>query len=375
MGQRHMTVTRSRRASDWPTGASILTRHGTGNAGGGGRTMWRHVRRLLVYVALSVVLLAGTVPAVGGPAFAPRRPIEWTIPAGTGGGADQQARFMAPLIQHYNLSPQPLIAVNRPAGAGTQAFQWMMDKTGDPHTILITLDNLFATPVAQVIRRRDGGRFSWRDLTPIARLLLDNFILWVQADSPWKTVTDFQRAAKAAPPGSIKMAGTGSKQEDEIIMVMLEQAWGVRFSYVPFPGGGSVAAALVGKQVEFTVNNPIEAVGHWEGGRVRPLAFFTNERVPFPQWRDIPTMKELGFPLEYQMLRGIFGPPEMPAEAVAFYVEMFRKLMDTKEMADFIERGGYNKAFQTGPEFARWLEQKDAAVRALMVKGGMVPRE
>jgi len=117
----------------------------------------RTARLALALGLVTALLLVG--PASGGPAFAPRRPIEWTIPAGTGGGADQQARFMAPLIAQYNLSPQPLIPVNRPAGAGAQAFLWMIDKTGDPHTILITLDNLFATPIAQLIRKRDGSRF------------------------------------------------------------------------------------------------------------------------------------------------------------------------------------------------------------------------
>lgn len=337
--------------------------------------MHSHTCRWLVCAGVLVVLLAGTMPALGGPAFTPRRPIEWTIPAGTGGGADQQARFMAPLIAQYNLSSQPIIPVNRPAGAGAQAFLWMIDKTGDPHTILITLDNLFATPQAQVIRRRDGGRFTWKDLSPIARLLLDNFALTVHNDSPWKTVGDFQRAAKAAPAGSIKMAGTGSKQEDEIIMVMLEQAWGVDFTYVPFPGGGAVAGALVGKQVEFTVNNPLEMIGHWDSGRVRPLAIFGGERVQIAKWKDVPTMKESGFPIEYQMLRGVFGPPEMPADAVAFYVDLFRKLIETKEMADFIERGAFTKAFQTGPDFVRWLQQKDASVITLMVKGGLTTKE
>lgn len=330
--------------------------------------------RAVAALGLAVALLLVTLPATGAPAFAPRRPVEWTIPAGTGGGADQQARFMAPLIQKYNLSPQPFIPVNRQAGAGAQAFLWMIDKSGDPHTILITLDNLFATPLAQTIRKRDGSRFSWQDLTPIARLLLDNFVLTVHNDSPWKTVADFERAAKAARRGSIKMAGTGSKQEDEIIMVLLEQAWGVDFTYVPFPGGGAVAAAVVGKQVEFTVNNPLEMVGHWEGGRVRPLAVFAAERVAVAKWKDIPTMKELGFPIEYQMLRGVFGTADMPPEAVAFYQEIFRKLLDTPEMADFIDRGAFTKAFLTGPAFVRWLEQKDASVRALMEKGGLIEK-
>jgi len=337
--------------------------------------------RLAVPLLLLVGLAAPLWPAAGAPTFTPRRPVEFTIPAGTGGGADQQARFMSPLIEKYRLSPQPFIPVNRPAGAGAQAFLFLVDKAGDSHTILITLDNLFATPVAQVIRNRDGTRFTWRSLTPIARLLLDNFVLTVHNDSPWKTVADFQAAAKAAPRGSIKMAGTGSKQEDEIIMVMLEQAWGVDFTYVPFPGGGAVAAALVGKQVDFTVNNPLEMVGHWEGGRLRPLAIFASERVPLRKpvvgntaWGDIPTMKELGFPIEYQMLRGIFGPKDMPADAAAFYRDVFARLMDTPEMAEFIERGAFTKAFLTGPQYVAWLEQKDRAVVDLMVKGGLAPK-
>ncbi|GBD29030.1 hypothetical protein HRbin32_00114 [bacterium HR32] len=327
---------------------------------------------LIVLVVCVVGLLASG--ALSAPAWQPNRPVEWTVPAGTGGGADQQARLMAPLIEKYRLSPQPFIPVNRPAGAGAQAFLWMIDKTGDPHTILITLDSLFATPAAQVLRKRDGSRFTWRDLTPIARLLLDHFVLWVHAESPYRTLDDFVRAAKAGPPGRLKMAGTGSKQEDEIIMVLLEQAWGAKFTYVPFPGGGAVAAALVGKQVDFTVNNPIEAVGHWEAGRVRPLAIFASERVRVGRWAEIPTMRELGYPIEYQMLRGIFGPPQMPAEAVAFYQEVFRRVLDTPEMADFIERGAYTKAYLTGREYVQWLERKDALVRSLMERAGWLVR-
>ena len=332
---------------------------------------WHRVR-VVVIVGLAVALLIATVPASSAPVFVPRRPVEWTIPAGTGGGADLQARFMAPLIEKHKLAPVSFIPVNRSAGAGAQAFLYMIEKAGDPHQILITLDNLFFTPLNQELRMPDGTRFEWRDLTSIARLLLDNFILWVHADSPWRTLAEFERAAKSAPRGSLKMAGTGSRQEDEIIMVLLEQTWGVKFTYVPFPGGGQVAAALVGKQVDFTVNNQLEAVGHWEGGRVRPLAIFAAKPVSAPQWRGIPTMKDQGTNIEYQMLRGIFGPPNMPTEALAFYQVMFRTLLEKPEMADFIERGGFDKAYLTGTEFVKWLEQKDAQVRGLMEKAGWI---
>ncbi|HEY3247277.1 MAG TPA: tripartite tricarboxylate transporter substrate binding protein [bacterium] len=333
---------------------------------------WQAVRNILI-AAVAVTLLVATVPVAGAPAtFVPNRPIEWTIPAGTGGGADQQARFMAPLIAKYNLSPQPFIPVNRSAGAGAQAFQYMIDKAGESNQILITLDSLFFTPLNQEIKMPDGTRFDWRDMTPIARLLLDNFILWVHADSPYKTLGDFEKAVKAAPAGAFKMAGTGSRQEDEIIMVLLEQTWGVKFAYVPFAGGGAVAAALVGKQVDFTVNNPIEAIGQWEGGRLRPLAIFASRRVQAKPWDQVPTMKELGTNIEYQMLRGIFGPPNMPTAAAAWYVTLFRQLLDTPDMAQFIQTGGFDRAFLTGTDFVRWLEQKDANVKALMVKAGWI---
>lgn len=323
-------------------------------------------------LGLAVALLVFVGPASSAPGFAPSRPVEWNIPAGTGGGADQQARFMAPLISKYKLSPQPFIPVNRAAGAGAQAFIYMIERAGDPHQILISLDNVFFTPLNQELKMPDGTRFEWRDMMPIARLLLDNFILWVPADAPYKTLQEFERAAKAAPRGSIKMAGTGSRQEDEIIMVLLEQAWGVKFTYVPFAGGGAVAAALVGKQVEFTVNNPLEAVGHWEGGRVRPLAVFSRQRVSAPQWKNIPTVRESGTPIEYQMLRGIFGPPNMPTEAAIYYQTMFRQLLETPEMKDFIERGGFDKAYLAGGDFVRWLEGKDSQVRDLMTKAGWI---
>jgi tripartite-type tricarboxylate transporter receptor subunit TctC len=332
---------------------------------------WQRVRTGAA-LALGIMLFVMVMPAVSAPGFTPSRPVEWTIPAGTGGGADIQARAMAPWIAKYKLSPQPFVPVNRAAGAGAQAFIFMIERSGDPHQILISLDNVFFTPLNQDLKMSDGTRFEWRDLTPIARLLLDNFVLWVHNDSPYKTLADFEKAAKAAPKGSIKMAGTGSRQEDEIIMVLLEQAWGVDFTYVPFAGGGAVAGALIGKQVDFTVNNPLEGLSGWKDGRLRPLAIFASKRVQAPQWKDIPTVREAGTNIEYQMLRGIFGPPNMPTPAVVFYQTMFRQLLDTPDMAKFIADGGFDKAFLVGSDYSRWLEQKGVQVKDLMVKAGWV---
>ena len=222
------------------------------------------VGRPLSVVQLSMALAGlAAFPAL---AWEPTKPIEFVIPAGTGGGADQMARLISGVAEKHKLSPQPIIAINKSGGAGAEGFLYVKEKKGDPHTIIITLSNLFTTPLAQ------GTPFNWRDLTPVARVALDQFILWVNAETPYKTAKDYLAAVKERSGGDnrMKMGGTGSKQEDQIITVQLEQALGVKFTYVPFKGGGEVCVNLVGKHIDSTVNNPIECVSHKKSGSVRP---------------------------------------------------------------------------------------------------------
>jgi putative tricarboxylic transport membrane protein len=316
-------------------------------------------------LALVLVLVAAG-PA--GAAWEPSKPIEFVIPAGTGGGADQMARLIAGLAEKHKLSPRPFVVVNKSGGAGAEGFVHVKEKKGDAHTVIITLSNLFTTPLAT------GTPFSWRDYTPIARMALDRFILWVNAETPYKTAKEYVAAVKASP-GSMKMGGTGSKQEDQIITVQVEQALGVKFTYVPFKGGGEVCVNLVGKHVDSTVNNPIECVSHWRAGRVRPLAVFDPERIPDPDWKDIPTVKEaLGLDIQYNMLRGIFGPPDMPKDAVEWYVGFLKKVYDTQDFQDYLHKGALKGAFTSGSEYVKWVEGADLLHKNLMEKGGLVAK-
>ncbi|MEK7806454.1 MAG: tripartite tricarboxylate transporter substrate binding protein, partial [Chloroflexota bacterium] len=283
-------------------------------------------------------------------AWEPTKPIEFIVPAGTGGGADVMARLIAPLVEKHQLSPKPLVVVNKPGGAGAEGFLYVKGKKGDAHTIIITLSNLFTTPI------HTGVPFNWKDLTPLGRLALDEFILWVNAETPYKTAKEYIAAVKERP-SSFKMGGTGSAQEDQIITIQLEQALGLKFIYVPFKGGGEVCANLVGKHVDSTVNNPAECRGHWKANRVRPLAVFDEARLTWATgWGEIPTAKEaIGTDIQYLMLRGIFGPPDMPKEAVEFYQGLLKKVYDTSEFRTYLTDNALKSAWLTGPEYVKWL--------------------
>jgi len=332
--------------------------------------------------ALKSLFTAGAIAASLGAsslamaqAWEPTKPIEFVVPAGTGGGADQMARFIQGVAAKHNLTKQPIVVVNKSGGAGAEGFLMVKGAKGDAHKIIISLSNLFTTPLAT------GVPFNWRDLTPVQMLALDQFVLWVNEESPHKTAKDYFNALKSQPANSIKMAGTGSKQEDQIISVLLEKAAGKKMTYIPFKGGGDVAVQLVGKHVDSTVNNPIEAESHWRAGKLRPLCVMDKVKLPYnakltatQSWSDIPTCVSAGIPAEYLMLRGIFMPPDVKPEQVQYYLDLFKKIRDLPEWKEFMAKGAFNQTALTGKEFFEWLGKNEQMHRELMKDAGFLAK-
>ncbi|MEY3497262.1 MAG: hypothetical protein RLZZ325_269 [Pseudomonadota bacterium] len=327
---------------------------------------------------LSVALVAGfaaTTTAHAQAKWEPTKPVEFIISAGPGGGADQMARMIQGIISKNNLMKQSMIPVNKGAGAGAEGYLAIKEAKGDPHKIIITLSNLFTTP------RATGVPFKWQDMTPVAMLALDQFVLWTNTEKGYKSAKDYVDAAKAAGPNKFKMGGTGSKQEDQIITVALEKATGTKFTYVPFAGGGAVAVQLVGNHVDSTVNNPIEAVAQWRAGKLTAQCVFDTQRMPYKEkitptqsWNDVPTCREVGVNTDYVMLRGIFMPPGVTQAQVDFYVDLFKKVRETPEWKKFMADGAFNQTFMTGKEFTNWLEKADAQHAQLMKEAGFIAK-
>ena len=250
----------------------------------------------LAYGSLAFGLAAGCafVPASAQADWKPTRTVEFIVPAGIGGGAGQMAQLIQGIIQKHKLMPTSMVVISKKGGSGAEGFLYVKNAKNDPHKLIITLSNLFTTPLAT------GSPFSWKDYTPVAMMALDEFVLWTNTKADYKSPTAYIDAAKKAG-GKLKMGGTGSKQEDQIITAAIEQKTGAKFTYVPYDGGGTVATQLVGAHIDSSVNNPIEAVAHWRAGTVTPECVFDSKPMPYTDkitstmaWGDIPPCKSKG---------------------------------------------------------------------------------
>ena len=320
-------------------------------------------------IVLGAALVAGASAAIAATpgtavAWEPQKPVEFIIMAGTGGGADQIARLLRGLIEQKDLSPRPFAPINKPGGSGAEALRYLQDKAGDDHTVLVTLNSFYTTPIIQ-----EGLGVDVLEFTPIGRMALDTFLLWVNSEQ--EEIDSLEAYVEAAKSGGKdwKMGGTGSGQEDSILTAMLEAEFGLDVTYIPFEGGGTVAKNLVGNHLDSTVNNPAEQIEFMRAGNTKPLVQFTDERMEaFP---DVPTAKELGYDIVYYMQRSINGPPDMPKEAQDWYIQLFQTLFESEEWQDYCQSEGlFCEEWLAGEELAAFHQEQYQRHQALIEKVG-----
>lgn len=333
------------------------------------------IRKILAQAVLAALALAACA-ALPAHAWEPAKPVEVVVPAGAGGASDQMARTIQGIIVKHQLMKQPMLIMNMGGASGAEGIMDVKGAKGNPHKLMVAFSAIYTLPVAVNLP------FNWRDLNPVAMIALDEFVLWNNAEAPQKTAKEFLAAAKAAPAGTFKMGGTGSKREDQIITVAIEKAAGVKFSYIPYTSGGQAATQLVGKHTDSNVNNPSENIAQWRAGQVRALCVFSEHRMAFKDkitkdqaWSDIPTCKESGLDVQYQMLRAFFLPPDTTKEQAAFYTELLRKVTATPEWQEYLAKQALKESFLTGADFTRFLEKDEAFNTKLMHEAGFAAKK
>lgn len=326
------------------------------------------------FATAALVLAAAAAPSLAlAQDWKPSKPVEFVVTSSPGGGTDNFTRMIQSIILKYKLMDQPIVVSNKGGGSGAEGYLVAKTSPGDPHKVIFGTNNAYLLPYVA----RLGYKFS--DLTPVAALALDEFLLWVKADAPYKSAKDFIDAAKAKPD-EFKMGGSQSKDTDQTLTSILSKATGAKFIYVPFQGGGAVGTQLAGGHIDADTNNPNESIGQWKAGQVRPLCVFSPTRLPAgPKvtasegWSDIPTCKESGIPVDrFQMPRTVWLPAGAPAGAAKFYEDVLRKVSQTPEWNEYIARTVQTGQFLAGADLKSFIDANDKDSRDVFEREGWI---
>ena len=312
---------------------------------------------------IGATILATAPMQVLADGWQPRKPIDFVIMAGAGGGADQIARFIQSVAETKDLTSRPLVPNNKGGGSGAEALIHVSNASDPDHTILVTLNSFFTTPL-----RQENLGINIETFTPVAMMGVDPFVLWVHKDSGVTTFEDYVAKVKEMG-GEYVMGGTGAGQEDSIVIAFMSDAYGLDIKYIPYDGGGAVAKDLAGQQIMATVNNPAEAKGFYEAGDFVPLLAFSDERMP--AYPDVPTIKEKGHDFSYYNQRAVVGAPGMSKEAAAYYQDLFTQIYESPEWQGYLESESLSPLWMNAPEQRDyWSLQVENHKKLLAALGG-----
>ena len=324
------------------------------------------VKFTLAALAGAATLLA---PQIAAAEWKPVKPIEFIATAGPGGGTDNLARTIQSIITKHKLIDQPVVVVNKPGGSGAEGYIYGKSQAGDPYKVIFGTSNAWSQPMTSKLA------YKHTDLTPIAAMAQDEFLLWVKQDSPIKTAKDYVEAGKKT---EFKMGGAQSKDTDELLTRMIAKEAGIKITYIPFKSGAEAAVQLAGGHIDSHVNNPSESIGQWKGATQRPLCAFSPKRLPDgpkvtakENWHDIPTCVEAGLDIPlYQQPRTVWLPGKVTADQAAFYVELMKKVQATPEWKDYIEKSSQTDTFLAGDDFAKFMKDDIERVHRIATEQG-----
>lgn len=307
----------------------------------------------ILEICLLLAALIGPVPSAMG--WEPSRPVEFVVPWAAGGGSDVVARTVAGVVEVEKLAPAPLVVVNKVGGNAMVALSYVHGKKGDPHTLMFAAWTNLMVPVMEKLPQ------GLKDFTPIARMVLDEQLLYVTWDSPYKSLKDLVAAAKKSP-NNIRVAGVVIGSEDHVVDALFQAAAGIKLNYIVFRSGADIMRELLGGHVELAWLNPSEAVAQQEAKKIRPLAVASQKRLP--GMPDVPTFKEEGFDVVFDShFRGMVGAPGMPADAAAYYVGLMKRVTQTPKWQSYLKETMVTPAFMGGKEFGDYLQRQEELIR------------
>jgi tripartite-type tricarboxylate transporter receptor subunit TctC len=270
------------------------------------------------------------------------------------------------------LVEEPIVVTNKGGGSGAEGYTYTKAMAGDPYKIVFGTSNAWTQPMVSKVA------YNYTDLTPIAAMVQDEFLLWVKQDAPYQNVQDFLKAVAAKAAGEFKMGGAQSKDTDETLTRMIDKAAKVKFTYIPFKSGAEAAVQLAGGHIDSHVNNPSESIGQWKGHSsarfapsARSVCLMDLKVTQTQNWHDIPTCVESGLDIpQFQQPRTVWLPGKVTPEHAAFYVELMKKVQATPEWKEYIERTSQTDTFLTGEALNKFIKEDIERTRKIAADEG-----
>jgi putative tricarboxylic transport membrane protein len=290
----------------------------------------------------------------------PTKDVEFVIPFAVGGGSDLMARVIHKIITEEKLVPVSIALVNRPGGGGAAGIGYVSaSRKADPHTLILVNGTTQITPIMNPQAK------TLTEVSPVMNVMLDDFLFFVKADSPWKTVDDFVKDAKSKPPKTYAFSTGGTT--DQMAVTILGKATGTELNMINFNSGGEALTALLGGHVHGSLGNPLEFMGHLKSGAVRAIGVFRDNR--FPEFSNVPTMKEQGVNApNFQMWRGVALPKDAPAEANRYWQGVMAKVVASPQYKAYIKDNVASEATIPGQAFEKFLVDQEKLYRDLLGK-------
>jgi putative tricarboxylic transport membrane protein len=316
------------------------------------------VRVVLPASLLTLTLATGCSGGFGGEGDGesyPTQPVSFSVGSEPGSGWDATARAIVQVMEEEDLTDTNITVQNQPGSVGCVLLNRMVtDYEGEAHEIAMTSTPLFSNEL------RGQCDVNYKDITLIARLMTENFLVTAPVDSPYADL-EALLAAVTEDPQSVPIAASG---DDQLPFALLVQAAGgdpAAVNFVEFESGGEYLTAMLNGDVVASVSGVTEFGAQIEAGELQGLAILRDERLEAP-YDDIPTAKELGYDVTLSNWRGVYGPPGMPEEAVTYWQDKLQEIMETETWKEIAERNQWEITYADGEELAEFLDEEYAQI-------------
>ena len=293
------------------------------------------------------------------------QPVRFIAPAEPGSGWDVTARTVAEVLEQQKLIDHPLPIENRAGATGAVWLSQMVNEyEGEDDVIAMT-----STPIMSNKLRGDSD-YGYEDVTMISRIITEYYMVAVPADSPYDSLEELLNAAKE-DPGSVPVGAAGDDRLPFALLLDAAEGNPEEINFVAYEGGGEQIAALLNGDIKAAVAGVSEFRGQLESGDLKGLAVLKDERLE-PPLDDMPTAPEEGYDVTLDNWRGIYGPPGMSDEAVTYWQETMKEMVETEAWKKAADKNQWDTTYMQDKELKTYLDKTYGEVRSAMEGTGEI---